>query len=81
MSTDQQKDWDTIIEDTEAYRDTIATVDATGVVTGVKDGATTLTAVAGALKAEVKVEVTGLAPAVEEKTAKADKKGAKGKKK
>ena len=60
---------------------TIATVDAMGVVTGVKDGATTLTAVAGALKAEVKVEVAGLAPAVEEKTAKADKKGAKGKKK
>lgn len=30
MSTQQQKDWDTIIEDTEAYRDTIATVDAEG---------------------------------------------------
>ena len=60
---------------------TIATVDATGVVTGLKDGATTLTAVAGALKAEVKVEVTGMAPVVEEKTAKADKKGGKKKKK
>lgn len=30
MSTEQQKDWDAIIEDTEAYRDTIATVDQDG---------------------------------------------------
>ncbi len=30
MSTDQHKDWDTIIEDTEAFRDTIATVDSEG---------------------------------------------------
>jgi len=30
MSTEQQKDWDAIIEDTEAFRDTIATVDAEG---------------------------------------------------
>lgn len=57
---------------------TIATVDATGVLTGVKDGATTLTATAGTLKAEVKVEVAGMAAPAE--TAKADK-GGKGKKK
>ena len=55
---------------------TIATVDATGVITGVKDGSTTLTAAAGTLKAEVKVDVAGMAPAPE-KTAKADKKGKK----
>jgi uncharacterized protein YjdB len=55
----------------------IATVDAQGVVTGVKDGSTTLTATSGSLKAEVKVDVSGFAPAVEEKTAKADKKGKK----
>jgi len=30
MSNVQHKDWDTIIEDTEAFRDTIATVDADG---------------------------------------------------
>ena len=30
MATQQQQDWDTIIEDTEAYRDTIATVDQEG---------------------------------------------------
>jgi uncharacterized protein YjdB len=59
---------------------TVASVDATGVVTGLKDGKTMLTATAGNLKAEVAVEVTGMAPA-EEKTAKADKKGGKGKKK
>jgi len=38
----------------------IATVDANGVVSGLKDGTTTVTATAGALKAEVQVEVTGI---------------------
>ena len=65
---------------TFAIADTsVATVDATGVVTGVKDGSTMLSATSGSLKAEVKVEVAGMAPAVEEKTAKNDKKGKKGK--
>ncbi len=54
----------------------IATVDAQGVVTGVKDGETMLTATSGSLKAEVKVMVSGMA-AAEEPTAKADKKGKK----
>ena len=58
----------------------IATVDATGVVTGVKDGETTLTATAGALKAEAKISVSGLTAKEEPKTAKADKKGGKKKK-
>lgn len=58
---------------------TIATVDATGVVTGLKDGETTLVATAGALKAEAKIIVSGLAVKEEPKTAKADPK--KGKKK
>ncbi len=56
----------------------IATVDPTGVVSGVKDGVTSLSVSSGALKAEAKVEVSGLAKE-EPKTA-AKGKEAKGKK-
>lgn len=59
---------------------TVATVDATGVVTGLKDGETTVTATSGALKAEAKVIVSGLTVKEEPKTAaKAGKTKKKGK--
>ena len=59
---------------------TIATVDPTGVVSGIKDGATMLTATSGALKAEAKIEVAGLTVKEEPKTAAAAKGGKKKKK-
>ena len=39
---------------------TIASVDPLGIVTGLKDGTTTLTVTSGNLKSEVSVEVTGV---------------------
>lgn len=58
----------------ESADPSVATVDAQGVVTGVKDGETSINAVSGTLKAAVKVTVTGLGAAETPVAAKADKK-------